>query len=470
MMGPLDAVLSCFCRMCQSPCCSSSQPPPNLTVLSRHQQQQQHHQQQQHQLYHSQSAAIAAAAANSAFYAPASGVGAVDTSELMIRLRESIKQKEEFLKSPLPHTHATLHSIPAVGHTAQQHFFPPHTPPSGSPQLSMVSTTSTSAGSSVLSSIGGGGPTTATPTASARGQVRTLVKQPLSATSSSASSTRELLPANVVSAVEMHHYYGSVCGSGSGKNHVTNVGGGGNYISVESAMSRGGVAASAAASVSGGGIRAAPVGSAGSGDSLAARRASGSGSAGTSSANNNNGMGEKYAKDLDYLETLQETGVTNKVFERKLVSHLAKGFDPFQPLSINTNACVEPNTTAGNVVLIKKPTVLYESLQHHPLHQLQVQQLQHTQQAQTSHAPMQLSKMQQHQQQQQQHVTGSVVDGAQYSRMEIHKASLATTTIDHAPPSKYTSKLPEALGSAATAAAAVAEPKPALTDIAENAM
>ncbi|XP_054730516.1 rho GTPase-activating protein 21 isoform X3 [Anastrepha obliqua] len=472
MMGPLDAVLNCFCRMCQSPC-RSSQPPPNLTVLSRQQQQQ--HQHQQHQLYHSHSAAAAAAAANSAFYAPASGVGAVDTSELMIRLRESIKQKEEFLKSPLPHTHATLHSIPAVGHSAQQHFFPPHTPPSGSPQLSMVSTTSTSAGSSGLSSIGAGGPTTAT----ARGQVRTLVKQPLSATSSSASSTRELLPANV-SAVEMHQYYGSVSNTGSSKNHVTNIGGGsgggGNYISMESAMSRGS-AVNAAMSVSGG-VRAG-----GGVDAAVSRRAAGNGSAGTS-ANNNNVMGDKYVKDLDYLETLQETGVTNKVFERKLVSHLAKGFDPFQPLSINTNACVDPNATAGNVGLIKKPTVLYESLQHHPLHQLQVQQLQQTQQAQTSQMPLQLAKMhaasssmgqhhqlqlqQQQQQQQQHHVTGSVVDGAQFSRMEIHKASLATTTIDHAPSSKYSSKLPEALGSATTAATAVAEPKPALTDIAES--
>ncbi|XP_053948584.1 rho GTPase-activating protein 21 isoform X2 [Anastrepha ludens] len=452
-----------------------SQPPPNLTVLSRQQQQQQH-QHQQHQLYHSHSAAAAAAAANSAFYAPASGVGAVDTSELMIRLRESIKQKEEFLKSPLPHTHATLHSIPAVGHTAQQHFFPPHTPPSGSPQLSMVSTTSTSAGSSGLSSIGAGGPTTAT----ARGQVRTLVKQPLSATSSSASSTRELLPANV-SAVEMHQYYGSVSNTGSSKNHVTNIGGGsgggGNYISMESAMSRGS-AVNAAMSVSGG-VRAG-----GGVDAAMSRRAAGNGSAGTS-ANNNNVMGDKYVKDLDYLETLQETGVTNKVFERKLVSHLAKGFDPFQPLSINTNACVDPNATAGNVGLIKKPTVLYESLQHHPLHQLQVQQLQQTQQAQTSQTPLQLAKMhaasssmgqhhqlqlqqQQQQLQQQHHVTGSVVDGAQFSRMEIHKASLATTTIDHAPSSKYSSKLPEALGSATTAATAVAEPKPALTDIAES--
>ncbi|XP_011182372.2 uncharacterized protein LOC105212213 isoform X2 [Zeugodacus cucurbitae] len=433
---------------------SRSQQPPNLTVLSRQQQQQ-------HQLYHTQSAAAAAAAANSAFYAPASGVGAVDTSELMIRLRESIKQKEEFLKSPLPHTHTTLHSVPAVSHTAQQHFFPPHTPPSGSPQLSMVSTTSTSAGSSVLSSIGGGG-------GGPRGQVRTLVKQPLSATSSSASSTRELLPANV-SAIEMHQYYGSVSSTGSaGKNHVvTTSGGGGNYISLEStSMSRG--SSATGVSVSAGGMRAAGV------ETVPLRRAAGNGSA-NSRANNNNGMGDKYVKDLDYLESLQETGVTNKVFERKLVSHLAKGFDPFQPLSINTNACVEPSATAaaGNVMLIKKPTVLYESLQHHPLHQLQVQQLQQTQQAHTTHAPMQLTKLQQQQlqqhQQQQQHVSGSVVDGAQYSRMEIHKASLATTTIDHAPSNKYTGKLPEALGSATTTAiVAVAEPKPALTDIAES--
>ncbi|XP_012155331.1 uncharacterized protein LOC101460900 isoform X4 [Ceratitis capitata] len=436
-----------------------SQPPPNLTVLSR--------QQQQHHLYQTQSAAaVAAAAANSAFYAPATGVGAVDTSELMIRLRESIKQKEEFLKSPLPHTHATLHSVPAVSHhttAAQQHFFPPHTPPSGSPQLSMVSTTSTSAGSSVLSSSG---------PASARGQVRTLVKQPLSATSSSASSTRELLPATHVSAIEMHQYYGSVnstgsTGGGGGKHHVTNASSSnsavGNYISMEgSSMSRG---SSSARTISGGV------------ESSALRRASGNGSSALSSrTTNNNGVGDKYVKDLDYLETLQETGVTNKVFERKLVSHLAKGFDPFQPLSINTNAAsVDPNATtvvnaAGNVMLIKKPTVLYESLQHHPLHQLQVQQLQQTQQAHASGNVIVQHQLQQQQKQQLQlHTTGSVVDGAQYSRMEIHKASLATTTIDQAPTSKYTSKVPEALGSTAAAAAtAISEPKPALTDIAES--
>ncbi|XP_067640758.1 rho GTPase-activating protein 21 isoform X2 [Eurosta solidaginis] len=444
---------------------SRSQPPPNLAVLSRqHQQQQQQHyqhqQQQPHPLYHTQSAP-AVAAANSAYYASTSG--AVDTSELMIRLRESIKQKEEFLKSPLPHTHATSHTShsTAVGHTVQQHFFPPHTPPSGSPQLSMVSTTSTSAGSSVLSSIGGGsgaGPGTA------RGQVRTLVKQPLSATSSSASSTRELLPTS--KAIEMQQYYGSVSNttSASSKNHMTNVvgggnGSGGNYISTaENVMSRGSVVLSTS------GVR----GSSSGGDLVTLRRATGNGgsSSGTGAHNNNNGMGDKYAKDLDYLETLQDTGVTNKVFERKLVSHLAKGFDPFQPLSINTNACTDPNITTSNVMVIKKPTVLYDSLHHHPLHQQQVQQ---TQQQQTQ-TPMQLMKLQQQQQKQhQQHTTNSVVDGTQYSRMEIHKASLATTTIDHAPSSKYTSKLPEALGpTTAPTTTAMTEPKAALTDIAES--
>ncbi|TMW41160.1 hypothetical protein DOY81_013760, partial [Sarcophaga bullata] len=38
----------------------------------------------------------------------------------------------------------------------------------------------------------------------------------------------------------------------------------------------------------------------------------------------------------EFLETLQETGVTNKVFESKLNSHLSRGFDPFKTLSINT--------------------------------------------------------------------------------------------------------------------------------------
>lgn len=78
---------------------------------------------------------------------------------------------------------------------------------------------------------------------------------------------------------------------------------------------------------------------------------------------------------------------------------MARGFDPFRPLCINTNTnnniastvttTVSTTTTttmtandietassaAGNAILAKKPSsVLYESLQHHPLHQMQVQQ------------------------------------------------------------------------------------------------
>ncbi|XP_061389075.1 uncharacterized protein DDB_G0271670-like [Musca vetustissima] len=154
-------------------------PPANLTVLTRQQQLQQQ-----------QNAA--------AFYA---SNAAVDTSDLMIRLRESIKQKEEFLKSPLPNVHQQQQQ-----QQQQQHFFP-HTPPSGSPQLSMVSTSSTSVGGSGSSSsavVGGlsfhNNNNSSSSNATARGQVRTLVKQPLSATSST-SSTRELLTANC----DMHY-------------------------------------------------------------------------------------------------------------------------------------------------------------------------------------------------------------------------------------------------------------------------
>lgn len=142
-------------------------------------------------------------------------------------------------------------------------------------------------------------------------------------------------------------------------------------------------------------------------------------------------------------------------------SHLSRGFDPFKTLSINTNT-IESSSAPGNVIMMKKPGVLYESLQHHPLHQMQVQQQQLTQQ---QHLP------QQHPQQLYQQTTApkttivpiaiastsatpssstsstnttaaatttanqasgvSSVDGHRFSRMEIHKASLATTTIDH---------------------------------------
>ncbi|XP_034672245.1 uncharacterized protein LOC117903844 isoform X4 [Drosophila subobscura] len=126
----------------------------------------------------------------------------------------------------------------------------------------------------------------------------------------------------------------------------------------------------------------------------------------------------KYSKDLDYFETLQETGVTNKVFERKLVSHMSMGFDPFKPLSINTSAleAASASTSAAAAAAaaaastVKKQSVLYESLQQHPLAKYQ------------------------HQQQQQQQQSTNTVDGQTSSRMELHKATLANATIDAATP------------------------------------
>ncbi|TMW42203.1 hypothetical protein DOY81_012718, partial [Sarcophaga bullata] len=196
--------------------------------------------------------------------------------------------------------------------------------------------------------------------------------------------------------------------------------------------------------------------------------------------------------------TLQETGVTNKVFESKLNSHLSRGFDPFKTLfesklnshlsrgfdpfktlSINTNT-VESSSAPGNVTMMKKPSVLYDSLQHHPLHQMQVQQQQHSQlYQQTSMAPKTtivpiatvaavntstctsaatapattISTTTTNQAS-----ASSVVDGHRFSRMEIHKASLATTTIDHQTNSKV-------LKSKSTD---VNEKPTALTDIAES--
>lgn len=160
-------------------------------------------------------------------------------------------------------------------------------------------------------------------------------------------------------------------------------------------------------------------------------------------------------------------------FESKLVSHLARGFDPFKPLSINTNAIESSAASAapGNAIM-KKPSVLYDSLHHHPLHQMQVQQ-------QQQQHPQQHAYHQQHQHQQQQQqltttapkmtvptaataaattttitslttpttnlsstaTTTSVVDGQRYSRMEIYKASVANTTIDH-PSNNSNSKSP----------------------------
>ncbi|EDV30051.2 uncharacterized protein Dana_GF15986 [Drosophila ananassae] len=157
----------------------------------------------------------------------------------------------------------------------------------------------------------------------------------------------------------------------------------------------------------------------------------------------------KYAKDLDYFETLQETGVTNKVFERKLVSHMSKGFDPFKPLSINTSAMESSGgggiatttiaSSSSTSTTVKKQSVLYDSLQQHPL-----------------------AKLTHHQHQQHHQIT--TVDGQTGSRMELHKATLANATIDPIPPAagnKYAS-LPETSVSGSSVAT--------LADIAESSV
>lgn len=217
----------------------------------------------------------------------------VDTSDLMIRLRESIKQKEEFLKSPLPNVHHQQHqqTIHHQQQQQQQHFFP-HTPPSGSPQLSMVSTSSTSVGGSGSSTcvVGGLSFVGSSNNAVARGQVRTLVKQPLSATSSS-SSTRELLTANC----DMH--YAPNLGTSSATGGVS----GGTYGSTAAAvMSRSQQQQQLQQQHQ---------------QQQQHRLTTGSSSSLSSSTNGSSSMlRDKYHhKDYEFMETLQETGVTNKV-------------------------------------------------------------------------------------------------------------------------------------------------------------
>lgn len=123
-------------------------------------------------------------------------------------------------------------------------------------------------------------------------------------------------------------------------------------------------------------------------------------------------------------------------FERKLVSHMSKGFDPFKPLSINTSALESSGggvgvgvggggsvannstTTASSSssisTTVKKQSVLYDSLQQHPL-------------------ASKLTSHQHHQHQHQHHHQISAVDGQTGSRMELHKATLANATIDPIP-------------------------------------
>jgi len=120
-------------------CCSANQP-PNLTVLSsssatttptptaRQPKSATSHNQA---LY-----AVGAGPSSAAGSGSGSLSGGSENSDLMIRLRESIKQKEEFLKSPVPASMSSASSIngnqaqsssPAQQQHLQQHqqhFFP----------------------------------------------------------------------------------------------------------------------------------------------------------------------------------------------------------------------------------------------------------------------------------------------------------------------------------------------------------
>lgn len=255
-------------------------------------------------------------------------------NDLMIRLRESIKQKEEFLKSPLPHT------SPNFFHSQQ-------------PMTTM----------------------------SARGQVAVKLaaaavaanKQPI---------TRDLLPASC----DMQNFYAK----NLPPNLADSMRGTTTTTTTTSSNNRGDIMKTTI-------MRYRNMSSTGSSGSM-------SGASSSSST-----MKDKFHKELEYLESLPEMGVTNQVFERKLVSTRAKGgFDPFKPLTINTSLDHHLN----------KP-VMYESVQH------------------------------------------CVVDGQQSSRMEIYKANVASAGMDeYRVPNKYSSS--KSIENHCT------ESKQSLTDIAET--
>ncbi|KMZ10804.1 serine-rich adhesin for platelets isoform X4 [Drosophila simulans] len=276
--------------------------------------------------------------------------GGSENSDLMIRLRESIKQKEEFLKSPVPASMTSASSIngnqaqsssPAQQQHLQQHqqhFFPSHTPP--------------------------GGVQVVVPPPRSRHQV--MLKQ---------QQQQQQQQQHHVLGYDMYHSGGgklvqrsstapgSVCHHHQQQQQQHHLYHQQQHQQLQQTQHR------------------------------------------QVMINNN----AKYAKDLDYFETLQETGVTNKVFERKLVSHMSKGFDPFKPLSINTSALESSASTSSSsaTTTVKKQSVLYESLQQHPLAK--------------------------YHQTQQQSTTTTTVDGQTSSRMELHKATLANATIDPVP-------------------------------------
>ncbi|XP_070075124.1 rho GTPase-activating protein 21-A isoform X1 [Drosophila takahashii] len=302
--------------------------------------------------------------------------GGSENSDLMIRLRESIKQKEEFLKSPVPASLSSSNSAssstngnqapqssssPAQQQQQQQHFFPSHTPPSGVGVQVMV------------------------PPPRSRHQV--MLKQQQQQ--------------------QQHHVLGYDMYYSGGK------------LVQRSSTAPGSVSHHQQQQIH---------------HHQQIQQQQQQQHRNQVMINNN----AKYAKDLDYFETLQETGVTNKVFERKLVSHMSKGFDPFKPLSINTSAMESSASTSSSSTVtstVKKQSVLYESLQQHPLAKY-------------------------HQTQHQHQTATTTVDGQTSSRMELHKATLANATIDPMPPSlppvapssKFVDKPPAGSSSVATLA------------------
>lgn len=162
----------------------------------------------------------------------------------MVRLRESIKQKEEFLKSPIP--------------SNQQRFFnnaSPHKNPQHNKQQQL----------SILMSNAG----------ATRGHNKALVKQPQS-------MTRDLLPANF----DLHNFYVKNIPQNFTINSMMDRGGHGEFVKTIVSRSNRNAATNSACS---------------------------SGSSTSSNSNSSNSMKEKFHKELEYLESLPETGVTNQV-------------------------------------------------------------------------------------------------------------------------------------------------------------
>ncbi|KAL5278275.1 ARHGAP21 family protein [Megaselia abdita] len=179
-------------------------------------------------------------------------------NELMIRLRKSIEQKEEFLKSPVPHPQSTFFNN---NNGCNQSIMSRHSLPSSGASTSSLNST----------------------------RSRFLYNHP----QPPQKSTSSLLPASY----DMNNFYRQnlpiglsdslLAGRGSYDHFTKRISTHQNFlihnrVGLEENMNR-----------------------------------------------------RKFNKDIEYLETLTELGVTNQFFERSS-SHLNKGFDPFKQLTINT--------------------------------------------------------------------------------------------------------------------------------------